>query len=68
VSITSTGLSKHGPLCYRVNDVAILTGLCRSTLYGLMRRGELPFVEVGKVRLIRADDLRRLLKIEESAE
>jgi hypothetical protein len=30
-----------------------------------MRSGQLPFVEVGKVRMIRANDLRRLLQIEE---
>jgi hypothetical protein len=30
-----------------------------------MRDGTLPFVEVGKIRLIRADDLRRLLKMRE---
>jgi excisionase family DNA binding protein len=69
VSIASTGLSKHnGPLSYRVNDAASLTGLCRSQIYNLMRDGTLPYVEVGKIRLIRADDLRRLLQIRESGE
>jgi excisionase family DNA binding protein len=68
VSIASTGLSKHGPLSYRVNDAASLTGLCRSQIYNLMRDGTLPFVEVGKIRLIRADDLRKLLKIREPAD
>jgi excisionase family DNA binding protein len=66
VSITSTGPSKHGPLSYRVNDAASLTGLCRSQIYNLMRDGTLPFV--GKIRLIRADDLRKLLKIEERSD
>jgi excisionase family DNA binding protein len=66
MSICSTGLSNHnGPLAHRVNTVATLTGLCRSQIYNLMRDGTLPFVEVGKVRLIRDSDVRKLLKIEE---
>jgi excisionase family DNA binding protein len=66
VSITTPALSKHSePLSYRVNHAASLTGLCRSQIYNLMRDGTLPFVEVGKIRLIRADDLRRLLKMRE---
>jgi excisionase family DNA binding protein len=66
VSITSTGISKHnGPLAYRINDAAAVAGLCRSQIYNLMRDGTLPFIEVGKIRMIRADDLRKLLKIEE---
>jgi excisionase family DNA binding protein len=68
VSIASTGLSKHGPLSYRGNDAASLTGLCRSQIYNLMRDGTLPFVEVGKIRLIRAHDPRKLLKIREPAD
>jgi excisionase family DNA binding protein len=66
VSISSPGLPKYtGALAYRVNEVAAATGLCRSQVYNLMRSGELPFIEVGKIRLIRADDLRKLLRIEE---
>jgi excisionase family DNA binding protein len=66
MSITSTGISKHnGPLAHRVNTVATLTGLCRSQIYNLMRDGTLPFVEVGKVRLIRDSDIRTLLQIRE---
>jgi excisionase family DNA binding protein len=66
VSISSTGLPKYtGPLTYRVNEIAAATGLCRSQVYNLMRSGALPFIEVGKIRLVRADDLRKLLKIEE---
>jgi hypothetical protein len=69
MSICSTAVSKQGgPLAYRINDAAVASGLCRSQLYNLMRDGTLPFVEVGKIRMIRAVDLRKLLKIpEESA-
>jgi hypothetical protein len=55
-----------GPLAYRINAAVTASGLCRSQLYNLMRDGTLPFVEVGKVRMIRAADLRRLLQIEEA--
>jgi hypothetical protein len=69
MSICSTAVSKHGgPLAYRINDAAVASGLCRSQLYNLMRNGQLPFVEVGKVRMIRANDLRKLLRIEESVD
>jgi hypothetical protein len=67
VSITSTGTSKLGrQYAYRVNDAAIVSGLCRSSLYNLMRRGELEFVEVGRIRMITDAALRRLLKMEPS--
>jgi helix-turn-helix protein len=69
MSICTTAVSKQsGPLAYRVNDAAAASGLCRSQLYNLMRNGQLPFVEVGKIRMIRAADLRRLLQIEEADE
>jgi hypothetical protein len=69
VSITSTGTSKLGrQLAYRVNDAAAVSGLCRSTLYNLMRAGKLDYVDVGHIRMIRANDLRKLLRIEESAD
>ena len=63
-----TGFSKPDPLAYRVNDAAIVTGICRSQLYNLMRDGTLPYVEVGKTRMLRARDLRKLLQIEEPAD
>ena len=66
MSICSTaGIKFNGPLAYRINDAVTASGLCRSQLYNLMRAGTLPFVEVGKIRMIRANDLRKLLKIEE---
>ena len=61
----SETFEKYGQLAFRINDAAIISGLCRSQLYNLMRDGTLPFVEVGKIRMIRARDLRKLLKIEE---
>ena len=65
MSITPTGASKLGrQYAYRVNDVALVSGLCRSSLYNLMRRGELEFVEVGRIRMITDAALRKLLKLE----
>jgi hypothetical protein len=69
MSITSTGTSKLGrQYAYRVNDAAIVSGLCRSSLYNLMRRGELEFVEVGHIRMITDAALRKLLRIEGPAD
>lgn len=69
MSTYSTAVSKQGgPFAYRINDAAAASGLCRSQLYNLMRDGRLPFVEVGKIRMIRARDLRKLLKLEEPAD
>jgi Helix-turn-helix domain len=69
MSITSTGAPKPGrQLAYRVNDAALVSGLCRSSLYNLMRRGELEFVTVGRVRMITDAALRKLLKLEEPAD
>jgi hypothetical protein len=69
MSICSTAVSKQGgPLAYRINDAAAASGLCRSQLYNLMRAGQLEFVQVGKIRMIRAADLRRLLQIKEEGD
>ena len=70
MSITPTGASKFvgRQYAYRVNDAAIVSGLCRSSLYNLMRRGELEFVEVGRIRMITDAALRKLLRIEGPAD
>ena len=66
MSITSTGTSNLGrQLAYRVNDAAAVSGLCRSSLYNLMRSGKLDYVEIGRIRMIHDSALRRLLQIEE---
>jgi hypothetical protein len=65
MSVYSTLAKHNGPLAYRINDAVAASGLGRSNLYNMMRDGRLPFIEVGKIRMIRADDLRKLLKIEE---
>ena len=68
MSLASTEAKKPSrQLTYRFNDAAIVSGLARSTLYNLMRSGELPFVEVGKIRMITDGALRKLLQIDEAA-
>lgn len=68
MSIATAVTKQGGPLAYRINDAAAASGLCRSQLYNMMRDGRLPFIEVGKIRMIRASDLRRLLQIEEAGQ
>ncbi|MGL6094309.1 MAG: helix-turn-helix domain-containing protein [Fimbriiglobus sp.] len=36
--------------------------LCRSTMYVLMDRGDLPYVRIGRARRIRVRDLNRLVE------
>jgi excisionase family DNA binding protein len=47
----------------RVDDAAALIGLSRSSIYNLINAGELPSTIVAGRRLIRRDDLRRLIHI-----
>jgi len=39
-------------LAYSVNEAARLTGLSRDLLYDQMRRGNLPYLKIGRRRLI----------------
>lgn len=52
-------------LSYTVDEAAAAIGIGRTTLYGLIGRGALPVVKIGKRTLIRAVDLNRLLAGEE---
>jgi len=49
-------------LAYRVNEVAELLGLSRSSIYVLFNTGELPFVKVAGRRLVRRSDLLKLIQ------
>jgi excisionase family DNA binding protein len=49
------------PAAYRVNRAAAALDLSRSTLYLMMARGEIRFVELGGVRLIPVTEIDRLL-------
>jgi excisionase family DNA binding protein len=52
------------PLTYRINDACRKTGLSRTSIYKLFADGSLPFLTVGKTKLIRDVDLRRRFGIE----
>lgn len=49
-------------LAYRINDAAKVAGLSRSSLYNLIKDGELRSIMVAGRRLIPADALRELLR------
>ncbi|MSP82581.1 MAG: DNA-binding protein [Alphaproteobacteria bacterium] len=44
-----------------INDAAAAVGVSRATLYVLMADGRLPFVKLGKRRLVRTADLHAML-------
>jgi excisionase family DNA binding protein len=48
-------------LAYSVEETARLTGLSRDLLYDQMRRGNLPYLKVGRRRLITRQHLRQFL-------
>jgi excisionase family DNA binding protein len=50
-----------GRLAYSVDEAARLTGLSRDLLYDQMRRGNLPYLKVGRRRLITRHHLRQFL-------
>ena len=50
-------------LAYSVDEVAQLTGLSRDLLYDQMRRGNLPYVKIGRRRLITRQHLKQFLDV-----
>jgi excisionase family DNA binding protein len=61
----STGLPETAAerLAYSVDEAARLTGLSRDLLYDEMRRGNLPYVKVGRRRLITRHHLQQFLGV-----
>jgi excisionase family DNA binding protein len=61
--------SRAGPdpeaerLAYSVDEAAQLTGLSRDLLYDQMRRGNLPYVKVGRRQLITRQHLQQFLGV-----
>ena len=53
--------SNDARLAYSVAEATRVTGLGRSSLYILMAARELPYVKIGKRRLLRHVDLEALL-------
>ncbi len=52
-----------GRLAYSIDEAARLTGLSRDLLYDQMRCGNLPYVKVGRRRLITRHHLQQFLGI-----
>jgi excisionase family DNA binding protein len=50
-------------LAYSVDEAAQMTGLSRDLLYDQMRRGNLPYVKIGRRRLITRQHLEQFLDI-----
>ena len=46
----------------RINEAEQFLGLSRATLYGLMERGEMPYVKLGKSRRIPWNALEELVR------
>ena len=46
---------------YSIDEVADKIGLCRNTVYDLVRKGELPTIRLGKRILVPAPALDRML-------
>jgi excisionase family DNA binding protein len=62
----SPEVGKPGPepaerLAYSIDEAARLTGLSRDLLYDEMRRGNLPYLKVGRRRLITRHHLQQFL-------
>lgn len=55
-------------LAYRPGEVADLTGLSRTTVYSLMRSGELGFVSIGRARRVPRSEVERWLSEQLAAE
>lgn len=51
-------------LAYSVDEVAHLTGLSRDLLYDEMRRGNLPYVKIGRRRVITHEHLHQFLGLD----
>ena len=52
------------PLAYSINDAVRVSGLGRTTLYGLISKGEIKVRKVGARTLVPADSLRAFLSVQ----
>lgn len=50
------------PLGYRPEQVAALTGLSRTTVFALLKSGELESRKIGKARIVLARSVEKLLE------
>ena len=57
-----TGYLPVEPVSVRIPSAAKLTGLSRSTLYNLIKSGELEVIKVGSMTLVPYDSLRLFIE------
>lgn len=50
------------PLAYSVPDAAVRLGVCKNTVWNLIKAGELRRVKLGARTLVRSDDLRAIIE------
>lgn len=60
----NTETSQHEPLAYSINDACRVSGIGRTTLYGLISKGEIKVRKVGARTLVPAESLRAFLSVE----
>lgn len=60
--IPAGGRPHDEPICVRIATAVKLTGIGRSTLYELIKAGELETVKVGRSTFIRYASLKRLFE------
>jgi excisionase family DNA binding protein len=61
ISKLSDAANSHGKLAYQINEAAQASGLSRSTLYQLIKTGELKSVKAAGRRLVLRNDLEAFL-------
>lgn len=59
--LTSEDANRLERLAYSVAEVGEVTGLGRTTIYKLINQDALPSLKVGRRRLIKAEDVLKLL-------
>jgi excisionase family DNA binding protein len=62
MSVQTTKASRQDKLAYRIGEVVVLTGRCRTSVYEAINRGQLRAVKSGRCTLVLADDLQNWIR------
>lgn len=57
-------INSSNRMSYSVDEAAALIGIGRTTLYGLIKAGELPVIKIGTRTLVRRNDLEKLIHLD----
>ncbi len=52
------------PYAYRINDACRLLGICRTSAYGMVHRGELKLIRIAGRTLVPRSELERLTRVD----